>query len=128
MKSVPSTRARSRARQAAALAALAAAACASMDGDLVAARESWRGATYEEVVKAWGVPSQSAVDSHTWLSDDGLPQFQGSAGGAGGVVFGGPGGRPARCDRTVAFRAGRVVDERWSGEPEFCKRFARRAR
>ena len=32
----------------------------------------------------------------------------------------------ARCDRTLAFRDGRVVDERWAGDPEYCKRFARR--
>jgi hypothetical protein len=80
------------------------AACASTEGadaELAAARESWRGATYDQVLMAWGTPSQSAVDSHTWLS--------------GG-----------RCDRTLAFRGGRVVDERWSGDPGLCKSYARR--
>jgi hypothetical protein len=106
---------------------LVAAACASMDADFAAARESWRGATYEQVVMAWGTPSQSSVDSHTWLSDDSVPQAQRSGTGVGGVIFGAPAGAAAaRCDRTLAFRGGRVVDERWSGDPEFCKRFARR--
>jgi len=30
------------------------AACAAMDGELAAARESWRGATYDQVVAARG--------------------------------------------------------------------------
>lgn len=102
------------------------AACAAMDTELTAARESWRGATYDQVVMAWGTPSQSAKDSHTWLSDDSVPQTQRSGTGVGGVVFGAPGGAAARCDRTVAFRDGRVVDERWTGDPAYCKRFARR--
>ena len=99
-----------------------------MDSELAAARESWRGATYDQVVMAWGVPSLSSVDSHTWLSSDGVPQFQGSGGGAGGVIFDAPGRPTARCDRMLAFRDGRVVDERWSGDAQFCKRFARRTR
>jgi hypothetical protein len=32
----------------------------------------------------------------------------------------------ARCDRTLAFRDGRVVDGRWNGDPAYCTRFARR--
>ena len=118
MKSAQSTRARSRASWALALAAVA--ACASTDGDLAAARDSWRGATYDQVLMAWGTPSQSSVDSHTWLSDDSAPRT-GSSGGVGGMVF-----AAARCDRTLAFREGRVVDGRWSGDPAYCTRFARR--
>jgi hypothetical protein len=95
------------------------AACA-VDNELTAARDSWRGATYEQVVAAWGPPAQSAKDSHTWRSDD-MPQGQSAGGGAGGMIF-----AAARCDRTLAFRDGRVVDERWSGDPEYCKRFERR--
>jgi hypothetical protein len=95
-------------------------ACASTNDELAAVRESWRGATYDQVLMAWGTPSQSSVDSHTWLSDESAPRAQGS-GGVGGMIF-----AAARCDRTLAFRDGRVVDERWSGDPEFCKRFARR--
>jgi hypothetical protein len=120
MKSAQSTRARSRASGVLALAA-AVAACASTDGELAAARDSWRGATYDQVLMAWGTPSQSSVDSHTWLSDDSAPRAPGSSGGVGGMVF-----AAARCDRILAFRDGRVVDGRWSGDPAYCTRFARR--
>lgn len=120
MRSVRITRARSRASWLLVLAAGAVAACASTNDELAAARESWRGATYDQVVMAWGTPSQSAVDSHTWLSDDSAPRVQGS-GGVGGMIF-----AAARCDRTLAFRDGRVVDGRWSGDPAFCQRYARR--
>lgn len=118
MKSAPNTRAR-RASLALALAASLMAGCGytPSQSELAAARQSWRGATYDEVLKAWGAPSQSSLDSHTWLSDD---KLQGSGGGVGGVVF-----AAARCDRTLAFRDGRVVDERWSGDPAFCAQFAR---
>jgi hypothetical protein len=119
MRSAPSIRAIRRNRFLAALAVSGIAACASTDSELAAARQSWRGATYEQVVMAWGTPSQSAKDSHTWLSDDAVPGQSG--GGVGGMVF--PG---ARCDRMLAFRDGRVVDERWAGDPAFCKRYARR--
>ena len=121
MKSAQSTRARSRASWPLVLAASAVAACAATDGELAAARESWRGATYDQVLMAWGTPSHSARDSHTWLSDDGVLQGARSGAGVGGVIF-----DAARCDRTLAFRDGRVVDERWTGDPAFCKRFARR--
>jgi len=116
---VQSSSARSRASWPIALAASVIAACASTD-EFAAARESWRGATYDQVVMAWGTPSQSSVDSHTWLSDDSAPRVQGS-GGVGGMIY-----AAARCDRTLAFRDGRVVDERWAGDAEYCKRFARR--
>ena len=89
------------------------------ESDVAAARQSWRGASYDDVLKQWGAPSQSSVDSHTWLSDDKFQQSGG--GGIGGVLF-----APARCDRTLAFRDGRVVDERWAGDPAFCTQFARK--
>ena len=120
MRSAQTTRAPSRASWPLAFAVGALAACASTD-EFAAARQSWRGATYDQVVMAWGTPSQSSVDSHTWLSDDSAPRIQGSGGGVGGMIF-----ASARCDRTLAFRDGRVVDERWAGDPEYCKRFARR--
>jgi hypothetical protein len=100
---------------------VALAACASTDGadqEFAATRASWRGATYDQVVMAWGTPSQSGVDSHTWLSDDNL-RYSGT--GVGGVLY-----PAARCDRTLAFRDGRVVDERWSGDPELCRQYARK--
>jgi hypothetical protein len=120
MKSAQSTRARSRASWPLVLALSAVAACASMDSELAAARDSWFGATYDQVLMAWGTPSQSSVDSHTWLSDDRPPRAPGS-GGVGGMIF-----AAARCDRMLAFREGRVVDGRWSGDPEYCKQYARR--
>jgi len=112
-----------------ALAAIALAACASLDADLRAARESWRGASYDEVVAAWGQPARSARDSHTWLSEDRPPErgAVSPGAGAGGAIFGaGSPGAPVRCDRTLMFRDGRAVDENWTGDPGFCKRFARR--
>src|SRR5918995_1342709 len=78
------------------------AACASSNPEPVGASESWRGATYDQVLIAWGAPSQTAADSHTWLS--------------GG------------CARTLAFRDGRVVDGRWVGAPALCEPFARRSK
>jgi len=122
------------------VATAALAACASLDAELRAARESWRGVSYDEVVAAWGPPAQSVKDNHTWLSEDRPPPRSGtgvfggvgvgSGGrvgvgiGVGGAVFGGQ-GEPVRCDRTLIFRDGRVADEDWKGDPEFCKRFRR---
>ncbi len=109
--------------------AVALAACASLDADLRAARGSWRGASFNEVVAAWGQPARSARDSHTWLSEDRPPErgAVSPGAGAGGAIFGaGSSAAPARCDRTLAFRDGRAVDETWTGDPAFCKRFARR--
>lgn len=106
---------------------LSVAACAAIDTELSAARQSWRGATYDQVVAAWGPPARSANDSHTWVSEDRVPQAQRSGGGAGGVIFGGGSdGATARCERTLVIRDARVVREgEWRGAPEFCKRFAR---
>ena len=121
MKSAQSTRASSRASWPLALAASAVVACASTDDELAAARQSWRGATYDQVLMAWGTPSHSAKDSHTWLSGDGRQIQHSGGGGAGGVIF----AAPARCDRTLAFRDGRVVDERWAGDAAACRLYAR---
>jgi hypothetical protein len=124
MRSAQSTRG---SRSLAALAASGVAACAAMDGELTAARESWRGATYDQVVAAWGPPARSAKNSHTWVSEERVPQAQRSGGGAGGMIFGGgPHGVAARCERTLVIQDARVVREgEWSGVPEFCKRFRR---
>lgn len=91
---------------------------------------------------AWGPPARSVKasgqENHTWVTEDRLPRggtgVFGGVGvgsghrgvGVGGVIFGGPSGEPVRCDRTLVFRDARVVEEDWTGEPEFCKRFARR--
>ena len=127
MRSAQSTRERRRNRLLAALAASGVVACAALDSDLAAARESWRGATYDQVVAAWGPPTRNARDSYTWLSVDRVPQAQRSGSGAGGVIFGGaPDAVGARCERTLLIQHARVVHAGdWKGEPEFCKRFAR---
>lgn len=126
MRSAQSTRERRRNRFLAALAASGIAAC-GLDSELSAARESWRGASYDQVVAAWGPPTRNAKDSYTWLSEDRVPQAQRSGSGAGGVIFGGaPGAVAARCERTLLIQDARVVRASdWKGEPEFCKRFAR---
>ena len=98
-----------------------------MDSELAAARDSWRGATYDQVVTAWGPPSRSARDTHTWISEDQAPQVQRSGGGAGGAVFGAPDGSTASCERTLVIQDARVVRAgEWKGTPAFCRRFARR--
>jgi hypothetical protein len=99
------------------------AACA-VDNELTAARDSWRGATYAQVVAAWGPPAESAKDSHTWRTEDRVTQTQRSGDGTGGVLFGAVEGAAARCERRLAFRDGRVREASWTGNPEFCKRFA----
>lgn len=98
-----------------------------MDSELAAARDSWRGASYDQVVAAWGLPARSARGSHTWVSNDATPRAQRSGGGAGGVVFGAaPADAAARCERTLVIQEGRVVRAGdWNGRPEFCKRFTR---
>lgn len=124
---MPSTRAPTRNSFLAVLAAAGIAACA-VDNELTAARDSWRGATYDQVVAAWGPPAQSATDSHTWRSED-RPSAptQRSGEGAGSVLFSAE-ATGARCDRTLAFSGGRVREASWTGNPEFCKRFAQRPR
>ncbi len=110
-----------------AAAALAAAGCATADPDLAAARDSWQGARYDDVVRAWGAPARSSKqdgrESHTWMSEDGgVIRGRGGVGGAGGIVFGEP-GDPAHCDRTLVFSRGQVVEQKWLGPAAYCSRF-----
>lgn len=119
------------------------AGCATT-ADIQVARDSWQGATYDEVVARWGAPHR-----HTTLSDGGYvytweaegtssrgrfyPSFGLFGGGGGGVGFGtgvtvpigGRGGDLVRCDRTLIFRDARVAEQAWNGEPEFCTNFRR---
>ena len=69
-----------------------------------------------------GTPARSAGNSHTWIGDDRVER--GASGGAGAAIV--RADSAGRCERTLAFRDGRVVGEDWMGEPEFCKRFRRR--
>jgi hypothetical protein len=83
----------------------------------------------------------SGQENHTWVTEDRIQRGGSGVGvgvgmgggrrgvgvgvGVGGVIFGAS-GDPVRCERTLVFRDGRVAEEDWSGEPEFCKRFVRR--
>ena len=118
------------------------AGCASTPpGDVTAARASWQGATYDEVVRSWGVPVRSTKlqdgrDVYTWVSETVAPRATfwpsfGIFGGSGGVGFGtgvavGPGGGELeRCERTLIFQNGRVVEQTWVGPSDFCSSFRR---
>ena len=121
-----------------ALAALVA-ACATTK-DVEEAEDSWFGASYEDVMRAWGAPSTSTKtpdgrDWHTWITES-YPPAQSSVGvGVGGVRIGGGGGvgvgvgmgvpigqpdPPARCQRTLIFVDGRVAEQHWNGPPSLC--------
>jgi hypothetical protein len=115
------------------------AGCATT-ADVDKAKASWRGATYDEVVRAWGQPaSQVTLDNglpaYTWIS-------QGNGGGFGSSVgvFGGSGGGgvgismplpgmggtiSGQCQRTLSFNEGRVVDQIWQGTTQYCTLFKR---
>jgi len=109
------------------------------------ARESWSGASYEEVLRAWGPPSRSArladgADVHTWVSESGpvvrpgpsfgVGVFGGSGGGGMGVgtsipFGGGSAGPPSRCERTLTFRSGRLIEQNWVGPSDVCSYYQR---
>jgi hypothetical protein len=108
--------------------------------DYSAARNSWQGAPFEAVVAQWGAPARSTVladgrDVHTWFSETGsggalYPSFGifgGSRGvGAGaGVMVGQGGGELLRCERTLYFRNGQVVEQSWLGNSRYCGTFGR---
>lgn len=122
------------------------AACATTEQ----AKQSWSGATYEDVVRAWGAPARSGkladgAEVHTWSSVGGPTYRSGPSIGIGG--FGGSGHRgvgvgvgasfpigqgsatpPARCERTLTFRDGRLVEQAWIGADEICTEYSRPAR
>ena len=120
------------------------AGCASTpgNGDTSAARTSWQGATYDDVVRSWGAPVRSTKmtdgrDVYTWVSETVTSRASffpsvGIFGGSGGVGFGtgvtmgsGGGGELTRCERTLIFQGGRVVEQTWNGPSEFCASFRR---
>jgi hypothetical protein len=121
---------------------LALAGCAATpEADMPAARDSWQGAAYDEVVASWGVPARSTRlndgrEAYTWVSETvtsrgALWPSLGIFGGSGGVGIGtgvtmGPGGGELqRCERTLFFQNGRVVDQTWQGPADFCSSFRR---
>ena len=120
---------------------LLAAGCATT-ADIEKAKASWHGATYDEVVARWGVPSRQTSLSdgsqvYSWSSEGGGGGYSGSSvgvfGGSGGVGVGiglplpgmGGGGEIQRCERSLTFKGGRVVDQIWQGSPRFCEGFRR---
>ena len=126
-----------------ALAALIA-ACATAQ-DVERARNSWQGATYEEVLRAWGAPARSTQTAdgrywYTWTTAAYPPPSSSVGVGLGGFRFGGSGGAgvgvgvgvpvgspqaPEQCERTLVFDGGRVVEQHWNGPPSMCADFKR---
>src|SRR5262249_44614113 len=117
------------------------AACAA-PGDTAGPESGWNGASYDDVVRAWGTPARSTkltdgADVYTWVSEGtgtrgrgspsiGIGMSSGGGGGIGtGVRFGRGGGEPVRCERTLIFRNGRVAEQKWQGPAEYCDSFRR---
>ena len=126
--------------RAVALVATLLAACATMGGDIEGAKNSWQGARYEDVVSRWGASARSTTlpdgrQVHTWVSEGGYgsasPGSVGVFGGSGGVgvgtsiILGGGTSQPQRCERTLTFQDGRVVEQTWLGQASFCSGFRR---
>ncbi len=116
-------------------------ACASTPGDMNGAASSWLGATYDEAVARWGTPARSSAlsdgrSAYTWVSEGTASRGAifpsiGIFGGSGGIGVGagatvGPGGVGlVRCERTLIFRDGRVIDQAWQGDTHYCNSFRR---
>jgi len=111
--------------------------CAGLPDDLAPARESWRGASLQEIVARWGTPTatRTLADGaleHTWVSEA-YQKVRPSAGvviGSGGAVIGGnvpfgSAGPAVRCDRTFIFRGGVAAEGRWMGPYDYCNTFRR---
>lgn len=118
------------------------AGCAAMEPEFARTRDGWNGAAFEEVVARWGPPARSetlpdGAQKHTWVSEayhrtGGMTVgiFGGSFGSRGGVGVGanapfGSRDEAVRCERTLIFRGGAVVEQNWAGQPEFCNSFRR---
>jgi hypothetical protein len=101
------------------------------------AKQSWQGASYDDVVRAWGPPAGGAVladgrESRTWISEVRRPRGAifpsigvGVGGGSVGVGVGIGGSAPIgedvqRCERALVFSAGRVVEQIWTGNESYC--------
>ena len=129
--------------QALALAVLA--GCATEPIDYSTTRNGWQGAPYETVVAQWGAPANNTVLAdgryvYSWFSQAGgsgggggwypsIGIFGGSGGvgvGVGtGITLGQGGGDFVRCERTLYFKEGRVVEQTWFGSPRYCSTFQR---
>jgi len=123
--------------------AVLAGGCAAMEEDYSAARNSWQGASYEAVIAQWGQPARHTLladgrNVYTWSSQQGggsgtwFPSV-GIAGGDAtsslgvgtGVALNQGAGDPLRCERTLYFKEGRVVDQSWLGPWRYCSTFRR---
>jgi hypothetical protein len=106
--------------------------------DVDKAKASWNGATYDEVVMAWGqpasqMPPKDGLQPYTWISQSaGYGTEVGAYGGSGGSGVGismplpGMGGMVSGyCQRTLSFKGGRVVDQLWQGTTRYCSIFSR---
>lgn len=116
-------------------------ACASTTDDMYGVERSWQGAGYDEAATRWGTPVRSATlsdgrQAYTWVSESTASRGVvwpsiGIFGGGGGAGVGagatiGPGAPSLlRCERTLVFREGRVVDQSWQGDPQYCSTFQR---
>jgi hypothetical protein len=114
------------------------AGCATV-ADVDKAKASWQGATYDEVVAAWGQPAsqttlKDGLQGYTWISQSaGGGTSVGAYGGSGGGGVGislplpGMGGGivSGHCQRTLSFKDGRVVDQIWQGTTQYCSIFSR---
>jgi hypothetical protein len=120
------------------LAALAVLAGCATTADVDKARASWNGATYDEVVAAWGQPAsqttlKDGLQGYTWISQSGgygpsVGAYGGSGGGGVGISLPlpGMGGMVSgHCQRTLGFKDGRVVDQIWQGTTQYCSIFGR---
>ena len=127
---------------AAALAALLA-ACATTPPDMAGTRASWQGTAYDDVVRLWGAPHRSTTLSdgrpaHTWVNEVNTQRgtFYPSVGifGGGGNVGVGVGVGTSmpfgndlkRCERTLVFQDGKVVEQIWAGPDDYCDTFKKR--
>jgi len=113
-------------------------ACATT-ADVDRAKASWLGASYDEVVAAWGQPvGQTTLEegrqAYTWVSESAgygggsVGAYGGSGGGGIGISLPlpGMGGTVSgRCQRTLSFKDGRVVDQIWQGTTQYCSIFSR---
>lgn len=119
------------------------AGCATLGNDIYVAKKSWYGARYEDVVSRWGTPVRHTTFSdgrfvYTWESESSasggtlFPSISvfGGSGGVGvgvgtGAIFGSGGYERVRCERTLIFKDGRVVEQTWQGQAAFCSTFRR---
>jgi hypothetical protein len=119
------------------------AGCASVEQEFDQARNSWQGASYDEVVARWGPPARSTTlsdgrQTHTWTSQEvalrgggptvGVGVFGGGGGSGVGVGVGFPFGttvNPSSCERTLTFKDGKLVEQSWIGDQAYCRYFKR---